>query len=68
MEVFVERLNETLKNSNITPYKLSKDLKISKSLVHYWCSGKVLPSVLYLKQICEYLDVSADYLLGLSEF
>ncbi|HBF44575.1 MAG TPA: XRE family transcriptional regulator [Clostridiales bacterium] len=67
MVVFVERLNKLLSENKITKYKLAKDLKVSKQTVLYWCNGINEPKISYLKQLAEYFDVTADYLLGLDD-
>ena len=67
MVVFVERLNKLLSENKITKYKLAKDLKVSKQTVLYWYNGINEPKISYLKQLAEYFDVTADYLLGLDD-
>lgn len=68
MNIFSERLNALIEESKITKYKLAKDLNVSKQAVLFWCSGTNEPKISYLKEIALYFDVSADYLLGLSDF
>ena len=62
-----ERLNELLEEKNITPYKLSIDLSVSRSVVHYWLTGKTTPNADYIIKLCEYFGVSSDFLLGVSD-
>lgn len=68
MEIFKKRLKETVKEQGLTAYKISKDLDLSVSLVSYWINGNVLPGIEHFKKLCEYLDISADYLLGLEDY
>ena len=63
-----ERLHDLLEEKNITPYKLSVDLHISKSVVHYWLTGKTTPNADYIIKLCEYFNVSSDYILGISDY
>lgn len=63
-----ERLKELLKEKNITPYKLSQDLNISKSVVHYWLTGRTTPNADYIIELSIYFNVSSDYLLGLNDY
>lgn len=65
METFAERLNKLIAENNITRYRLAKDLGINKQTVIFWCDGVTEPKVSGLRQIAEYFDVSADYLVGL---
>ncbi len=66
MDIFTLRLNKLLTESKVTKYKLAKDLKCSKQTVCNWCDG-IEPKISHLRQIAEYFDVSADYLIGLED-
>lgn len=52
----------------IIPYQKSKGNQNSKSNISNWRKGDNVPSVEVLTKVCKYLDVSADYLLGLSDY
>ena len=65
--MFAERLKKELDDNNISMYKLAKDLKFSKQTVCNWCSGANEPKATQIAIVCKYLNVSADYLLGLSD-
>lgn len=58
-DVFVE----ILQSRNITAYKLSKDTGIAEGLISQWKSGRQLPKYDSLKLLCDYFNVSADFLL-----
>ena len=60
-----ERLKELIDYNQITSYRLSQALNVSKSVVHYWLNGKTTPNADYIIAICQYFGVSSDYLLGL---
>lgn len=62
--MFIERLEEILKEKNLTLNKMSKATGIAQSPTSRWKKGS-LPSVDALIKICKYLNVSADYLLEL---
>lgn len=64
---FAKRLNEELKAQKISGYKLAKDTGISKQAVGYYLKEKAEPTISVLYKICKYLDISADYLLGLND-
>lgn len=68
MNIFTTRLNEQLAINKITMYKLAKALNKNKQTVINWCTGINEPKISQLKELCEYFDISADYLLGLKEY
>lgn len=58
-DLFVQLLQER----NITAYKLAKDTGFSEALISNWKSGRQLPKYDSIKILCDYFNVSADYLL-----
>lgn len=62
---FGERLREVLNDRSMTQEQLARKALISKSTVYMYINCGVLPTADNLKAVCEVLDVSADYLLGL---
>ncbi len=64
---FAEVLFELLKKYNITLQKLAEDLNISKGRLSLYLNGKNNPSLLNLLKICEYFDVSLDYITARSD-
>ncbi len=67
MNKFSIRLNRLLQENGISKYQLAKDSGISKSVLSDYCNGKVQPTAEAIVIIAKYFDVSADYLLGLSD-
>lgn len=65
---FKERFNEVLKQSGKKQTEIALALNLSKQCVNDYRTGKTLPSIETLYLLCKYLDVSADYLLGLSDY
>ncbi|MCY4070495.1 MAG: helix-turn-helix domain-containing protein [Chloroflexi bacterium] len=63
---FSRRLREILKKKNFTQRELARRLRVSESGVANWMNG-TMPSVSRLVEICSFLDVSSDYLLGMDE-
>ena len=63
-KLFKDIFIQLLQNNSITAYKLSKDLKISEALISQWKSGRQLPKYDSINLLCDYFNVSADYLLG----
>lgn len=65
--VFKDRFSECLKFSDVKQTELAEAVKVSKQCISDYKSGKSKPSIDTLILICEFLDVSADYLLGLTD-
>ena len=64
---FTERFNEAIKISGKSQSQIAKEIKVCKQCVSDYKSGKTFPSLETLYLICKSLDVSADYLLGVSD-
>ena len=65
---FTERFNEALQITKKTQAEIARALHLSKQTVNDYKRGKSVPSIQVLYALCEYLDVSADYLLGRTEY
>ena len=65
--MFKERFIEALKNSGYTQTEIANKIHVSKQCITDYKKGKTVPSVDTLILLCKLLDVSADYLLGLSD-
>ena len=63
---FSRRLREILSKKKITQRELAQRLAVSEGGVANWMNG-TMPSVSRLIEICSFLDVSSDYLLGIDE-
>ena len=64
---FTERFNEVLKYSQLSQVQLAQELKVNKATITNYKKGKIVPSLDTLFELCRLLDVSADYLLGLTD-
>ena len=64
---FQERFNECLQFSGVKQVELARAARVSKQCISDYKKGKSVPSIDTLYMICRYLDVSADYLLGLED-
>ncbi|MBQ8446776.1 MAG: helix-turn-helix transcriptional regulator [Clostridia bacterium] len=64
---FTDRFNELLKNCGKTQVEIAKEINVSKQCVTDYKSGKSFPSLETLCLICRCLDVTSDYLLGISD-
>ena len=67
-DIFSRRLCELIKEKNTTKSAIAAELHISRQAVMQYCNGNTFPTADKLRQLAQYFDVSADYLLGLSSF
>ena len=67
MNKFKDRFREVLKENGISQRALAKKILMSQAIVNNYCTGKREPSLDVLILLCKELDVSADYLLGLTD-
>lgn len=66
-KVFAERFNEIMDCSPLSYAQLAKKLGITKATMSMYKHGKAVPTLETFAAMCEYLDVSADFLLGKKE-
>jgi transcriptional regulator with XRE-family HTH domain len=64
---FSERLVVELKSSALTQKEIAEKLHIDAANITNWKKGTNIPSLEVFYELCKILDVSADYLLGLSD-
>ncbi len=64
---FQDRFVECLKFSNVRQIDIAKYANVSKQCISDYKSGKSVPAIDTLYLLCKYLDVSADWLLGLED-
>ena len=62
-----ERLQEIRRDHGDTQQSLAAKLRVSKPTVQAWELGKSSPSHDMLVTVCRMYEVSADYLLGLTD-
>lgn len=67
MVKFNERLKAIRKECGLTQKEVYERLNISPNGYASYEQGRTEPSVETLVQLCKIFDVSADYLLGLSD-
>ena len=68
MNKFKERLRDLRLEKKISRKQLASDLYVSERLISYWENGERECDFNRLIMIAKYFKVSADYLLGISEF
>ncbi len=66
-QAFKTRLKEELENSKLTVKQFADMVGVSPEMVTQYYTTKKLPKLDTFAKICKVLNVSADYLLGLSD-
>lgn len=61
-----ERLSHHIKSLNISQREAGRRCGLSPKIINEYTSGRRIPSINALYQICTNLGISADYLLGLN--
>lgn len=64
---FNERLKETRIAKGLSQMKLAKEMGFTQQAIALWEAGERQPTADAIKALCRALEVSADYLLGLSD-
>ncbi|MBZ5961748.1 helix-turn-helix domain-containing protein [Leuconostoc gasicomitatum] len=64
---FGEKLKSIRKSKRLTQFELSERLQVSKGTVSAYEQGLSYPSIETLVKICDTLEISSDYLLGISD-
>lgn len=67
VEKIKNRIKEEIKNSGLTTVEIAKRVGISPEMVTQYVTTKKLPKLDTFARLCKELDVSADYILGLSD-
>ncbi|HDT9276029.1 TPA: helix-turn-helix domain-containing protein [Listeria monocytogenes] len=67
MEYFGDKLKSLRKSKKMTQAELASKIGVSKWSVTSYEQGRTSPSVEVLIKICETLDTSSDYMLGISD-
>lgn len=67
MEITITRINKILQKKKISQVEFAKALGLSESAISRYLSGQRNINIKLLVAIAKYLNVSADYLLGIGE-
>ena len=62
------RLRESIKQSNKTQKEIAKEIGISAQTVSKYMKCDIFPALDTLAKLCVCIDVSADYILGITEY
>ena len=68
MEKITLRIRELRKERKLTQTQLAELLATTQDTISLWELGKSYPDLPSLVRLCDIFDVSADYLLGRSDY
>jgi len=68
MQIFCERFKELRKEQKLSTVELGKVLNVDHSTILRWEKGERVPSIEHLYNIAKFFGVTADYLIGLSDY
>lgn len=66
-KIIGSRINSALAMNNTLQKELAKQLNVKDNIVSYWCKGDRTPNTTQIIQIANCLNVSTDYLLGITD-
>lgn len=67
VEEIKTRLREEIRRSGLTTVELARRVGVTPEMITQYCTTKKLPRLDTFAKLCQELDVSADYILGLPE-
>ena len=66
MKIVAERIRLLRAEKGIGQNQLAQDIQVSNASISYWENAKQEPSAQAIYKLARYFDVSADYLLGIT--
>ncbi len=66
-DIIKKRLSEEIKNSHLTMAEIGDKVGVSPEMITQYCTTKKLPKLDTFAKLCKALDLSSDYILGLSD-
>jgi len=64
---FTERLKELRAKKGISQRDIAKEIGISQNSYCLWEQGKTQPDLEKLIKLCQFFDVTVDYIVGYSD-
>ena len=65
--LIAQHIKELMKSEKLTQTEFATTIGVGQSSVSDWLNSKSEPSVENLWKICDYFDISLDYLVGRKE-
>ena len=66
-DLIKQRLIEELNSCNLTKIEIAKKVGVSPEMITQYITTKKLPKLDTFAKLCKELDLSANYILGLSD-
>ncbi len=63
-----QRLRECISQSKYTQKEIAQEVGVSPQTISKYMKKNIFPALDTLAKICKFLDVKADYILGLSDY
>ncbi len=60
-------IKEERTQKKLTQEELAKQIGVTQDSISLWEQGKRIPDTQYIILLCKVLEISSDYLLGLTE-
>ena len=70
MNIFMEyneRIKELREDKDLNQTQLAKEIHSTQKTISNWEKGYSEPKIEMIKTLCKFFDVSADYLLGITD-
>ena len=67
IDIIKQRLKQEIKTSNKSIKEIAELLGVSPEMITQYCTTKKLPRLDTFAKLCEILEVSADYILGIEK-
>lgn len=64
---FGERLEKVIKEKELSNAELARKLKVRPAAINNYIDGTFMPSTPNLARLCKVLNISSDWLLGLTD-
>lgn len=68
LEIIQQRLRECIGNSTYSQKEIAKAVNVSPQTISKYMKQNVFPALDTLAKLCDFLDVRADYILGLCDY
>ncbi len=65
--IVAEHIKELMRSEKLTQTEFANAIGVGQSSVSDWLNSKSEPSIENLWKICDYFDISLDYLVGRKE-
>lgn len=67
MDIIKERLKYEINNSQKKKRQIAQEIGVSASMVSQYVTGSKMPDIYTFTKLCKSLDVSSDYILGITD-